>query len=63
MVTFSLSGSYKPFPGEVFNIIQNTNSGKAVKDDGIFSGLAQGGKVPFNSVALVADYHKNVTVT
>jgi hypothetical protein len=55
-VTFSLNGSYAPKPGEVFNIIHNTNSGTATLSNVAFSGLPQGGTLPFNSVVLTADY-------
>lgn len=54
--TFLLSGSYILNPGEVFNIIQNTNVGTATKSNATFSGLPQGGTVLFNSRAMVADY-------
>ncbi len=55
-VTFSLSGSYVPNPGYVFNIIQNTNSGPAIKNNATFTSLPQGGTMPFNSRAMVANY-------
>jgi len=63
-VTFSLSGSYAPkVVGDVFNIIHNTNSGTATLNNVRFSGLPQGGTLPFNSVTLAADYQASGNTT
>ena len=62
-VTFSLSGSYAPKLGDVFNIIHNTVSGAATLGNATFSGLPQGGTLTFNSVALTANYQADGNTT
>jgi hypothetical protein len=63
VVAFSLSGSYAPKPGEFFNIIHNTASGTAIKNNATFSGLAQGGVLTFNGVKLTTNYQAGGNTT
>jgi hypothetical protein len=60
---FSLQGSYVPNPGNVFNIIKNTNAGTATKNNAAFPGLPQSGSIPFNSMAMTADYQATGNTT
>ncbi|MBI5933769.1 MAG: hypothetical protein HY867_08680 [Chloroflexi bacterium] len=54
--TFALQGSYTPSSGDIFTVIQNTNSGTATTSNAAFSNLPQGGVLPFNTINMMADY-------